>query len=77
MFSIGISRPPSDLICHHRVNRRHTYLIRQRASIPVQHGSHATMILDSRSAIQLCIDPSDLMRDVIRVSGTGPTRLLT
>jgi hypothetical protein len=33
-----------------------------------QHASHATMIMDGMSAIQLCVDPSDLMKGVFRVS---------
>jgi len=37
-------------------------------SLFLQHGSHATMIMDGQSAIQLCIDPTDLMRGVVRVS---------
>lgn len=37
-------------------------------SLFLQHGNHATMIMDGHSAIQLCIDPSDLMRGVLRIS---------
>lgn len=34
----------------------------------LQHGSHATMIMDGVSAIQVCADPEDLMRGVYRIS---------
>lgn len=37
-------------------------------SLFLQHGSHATMIMDGQSAIQLCIAPDDLMRGVVRIS---------
>jgi hypothetical protein len=37
-------------------------------SLFLKHGSHATMIMDGKNAIQLCIDPSDLIQGVIRVS---------
>jgi hypothetical protein len=37
-------------------------------SLFLQHGNHATMIMDGQSAIQLCIDPSDLMRGMFRIS---------
>lgn len=34
----------------------------------LQHGSHATMIMDGVSAIQVCADPEDLMKGVYRIS---------
>lgn len=37
-------------------------------SLFLQHGSHATMIMDGQNAIQLCIDPGNLMRGVVRIS---------
>jgi len=37
-------------------------------SLFAQHGSHATMMMDGLSAIQLCVDPGDLMRGVFRIS---------
>jgi hypothetical protein len=37
-------------------------------SLFLQHGSHATMIMDGQSAIQLCVDPNNLMRGVVRIS---------
>lgn len=44
-------------------------------SLFLRHGMHATMIMDGQSAIQLCIDPSDLTRGVWRISELHFARL--